>query len=408
MTIEGVRIALSALRGNKLRTFLTLLGNIVGTMAVIAVVSLLSGVDSYTREELISEGANVITLQRFDPFTLLTDFEKFLKAARTNPRLDWDDYEYIRAHVPSADAIDITASRSATIRAGDRALSGIRVDGRTESAPLVENLKIAGGRAFTLSEVTRRRAVAVLGSDVAERLFPGRDPVDRTIKIAGRRYDVIGVASPKPTQFGTNQNMYVLVPYPALEKTFGRSPQAQIKLRAPGPDLVSRVTDEAQWAMRIRHKLKPSIEDDFALTTSEQILSIWESISRAIFQALVGLASISLVIGGVVLMNVMLVAVTERTHEVGLRKALGAKRSDILLQFLAESVTLSLIGGMIGVLLGFGIAALISALSPIPSSVQLWAILAGLGVTILIGVLFGTYPANRAALLDPVEALRHE
>ncbi len=408
MTFEGVRIALSALRGNKLRTFLTLLGNIVGTMAVIAVVSLLSGIDSYTREELVSEGANVITLQRFDPFTLLTDFEKFLKAARTNPRLDWDDFEYVRTHVPSADAVDIVASRTATIRAGDRALSGIKVDGRTESAPLVENLKIAGGRAFTLSEVTRRRAVAVLGSDVAERLFPGRDPVGRTVKIAGRRYDVIGVASPKPTQFGTNQNRYVLIPYPALEKTFGRSAQAQIKLRAPGPDLVERVTEEAQWAMRIRHKLKPSQEDDFALSTSEQILSIWESISRAIFQALVGLASISLVIGGVVLMNVMLVAVTERTHEIGIRKALGAKRSDILMQFLAESVTLSVIGGLIGVLLGFAIAALISAFSPIPSAVQLWAILAGLGVTIVIGVLFGTYPANRAALLDPVEALRHE
>jgi putative ABC transport system permease protein len=230
----------------------------------------------------------------------------------------------------------------------------------------------------------------------------------KTVRIAGRHFRVIGVADERSAQLGENRNRFAVIPVTTYLKTFGDDESLSIKFRAETPDDVERLLGEVRHAMRLRNKLKPSEKDNFALTTSERILSLWEQVSAAIFRALIGLVSIALVVGGVVLMNVMLVAVTERTREIGIRKALGATRGNILTQFLAESVTLSLAGGITGIVFGFAIAATISALTPVPSAIKAWAIAAGLIVTFVIGVLFGTYPANRAARLDPVEALRRE
>ncbi|MFH1279894.1 MAG: ABC transporter permease [Candidatus Eisenbacteria bacterium] len=408
MTLEGIRIALSALRENKLRTFLTLLGNIVGTMAVIAVVSLIDGVDTYAREEIAAEGSNVVTLSRFDFFELITDFDAFLEAIRRNPVLELEDLEYLEERVPSAVARDASAGTAATVRVGDRAIKNAGVQGRTEAFVAIENVSIDAGRPLSPLEVRRSKPVAVIGSEIAEKLWPNQDPIGRTLKIAGRHFRVIGVAAPRSSQFGNSRNRFVVVPITTFQKTFGSGESIDIKFGAAGPEAVETLREEIRQAMRVRHRLKPREEDDFAITTSDRILSLWEQISKAIFRALIGLVSISLVVGGVVLMNVMLVAVTERTREIGIRKALGATRGNILLQFLAESVTLSLVGGVTGVVLGFSIAAAISAFTPVPSAVKAWAVIAGLSVTFVIGVLFGTYPASRAARLDPVEALRHE
>ena len=408
MTLEGIRIALAALRENKLRTFLTLLGNIVGTMAVIAVVSLIDGVDTYAREEIAAEGSNVVTLSQFDLFELFTDFDAFLEAIKRNRELDLEDLEYLKNRVPSAIARDVSVSTRATVRAGEIGIKNADIQGRTDAVTMIENIRIESGRSISPLELTRRKAVAVIGSDIAETLWPNQDALGRNLKIAGRHYRVIGIAAPRSSQLGNNRNRLAILPVTTYRKGIGENQSISIKFRAPTPEGVTQVTEEIRHAMRIRNHLKPKEKDNFAITTSEQILNLWEQISKAIFRALIGLVSISLVVGGVVLMNVMLVAVTERIREIGIRKAIGATRGNILVQFLAESVTLSLAGGATGVVLGFTIAAIISALTPVPSAIKLWAILAGLGVTFVIGVLFGTYPANRAARLDPVEALRHE
>lgn len=408
MILEGIRIALSALRENKLRTVLTLLGNIVGTMAVIAVVSLIGGIDSYAREEIAAEGSNVVTLNRFDIFKLLTDFDSFLKTLKRNPEIELDDMYFLEDRIPGAIVRDASISARATIRAGEIGIHNVQVQGRTDAFTLIENLVIEHGRTISPLEMARSKAVVVIGSEIAETLWPNRDPIGRTVRIAGRHYRVIGVGEERSSQMGNNRNRYAILPITTYLKSFGNNGQMAIKYKAASSDGVKRVIDEIRYAMRIRNRLKPHEEDNFAITTSERILELWEQVSRAIFRALIGLVSISLVVGGVVLMNVMLVAVTERTREIGIRKALGATRSSILVQFLAESVTLSLTGGITGVFLGFVIASTISAFTPVPSAVELWAVLTGLSVTFVIGVLFGTYPANRAARLDPVEALRHE
>lgn len=408
MTIEGIRIALAALRENKLRTFLTLLGNIVGTMAVIAVVSLIDGVDTYAREEIAAEGSNVVTLSQFDFFQLLTDFDSFLKAIRRNPEIDLTDLDYLEPRVPAAIARDAIVETRGTARAGDIGVKNARIQGRTDEFTAIENIHVAAGRPLSPLEVRRSKPVAVIGSEIASVLWPNQDPLGRTVKVAGRHFRVIGVAEPRTAQLGENRNRFVILPITTYRKAFGGDESLSIKFRAPTAESVERLKGEITQAMRVRHRLKPRESDDFAVMTSERILSLWEQISRAIFRALIGLVSISLVVGGVVLMNVMLVAVTERTREIGIRKALGATRANILVQFLAESVTLSLVGGVTGVALGFGIAAGISAFTPVPSAIRAWAIVAGLSVTFFIGVIFGTYPANRASRLDPVEALRHE
>ncbi len=403
-----MRIALGALRENKLRTFLTLLGNIVGTMAVIAVVSLIEGIDTYAREEIAAEGSDVVTVNQFDIFELLTDFDAFLEAIRRNPEIDLDDYAFLAERVPTAIASDAVVERWAPVRAGNRGVRNAAVQGRTESLGLIENIRVAAGRNLTPLEVRRGRPVAIVGSEIAETLWPNQDPLGRTFKAGGRHLRVIGVAAPRSSQFGSSRNRFVVVPITTYRKIFGPEESISLKFRAPDAASVERVGGELRFAMRMRHRLKPSESDDFAITTSDRILDLWERISSAIFRALIALVSISLVVGGVVLMNVMLVAVTERTHEIGIRKAIGATRAHILSQFLVESVTLSVLGGALGVLLGFVIAATISALTPIPYAIKGWAILAGLLVTFVIGIAFGTYPASRAARLDPVEALRHD
>mgnify|MGYP001083290754 FL=1 len=250
--------------------------------------------------------------------------------------------------------------------------------------------------------------MAVLGWEVYERFFKGRDPIGRKIKIGGRHFVIIGVVKDLGTVLGQSRNQFVLVPVTTFLKEYGSRRSISIKVRAADIRLMEQAIDEATMAMRVRHRLRPLEQNDFSITTSQQLISLWEQISQAIFNALIFIVSISLVVGGIVLMNVMLVSVTERTREIGVRKALGARRSNIVWQFIVESVTLSIVGGVIGIVLGFTLAAVISLVSPLPYLVAPWSIVAGLAVTFAIGLVFGTYPANKAARLDPVVALHYE
>lgn len=406
--LEGMRIALSSLRGHKLRTFLTLLGNIVGTMSVIAVVSLIYGADRYVSEVVLDEGTDVFTITRVDGLQFLTDFDAFLESL-TNPDLNLDDRAYLQQHMQEARAVGAEVVRGDELRAGGRTYRNVRVRGVTEDYPLLEELPLAAGRHLAGSDVAASGQVVVLGWDVARDLFPRHaDPVGREVKIGGRHFKVVGLIEDRGTVLGNNRNEVALIPITAWQKVYGSGESLDLRVAARDLAELDGARDEATFLMRVRHRLRPMERNDFAVQTSDQLLNIWGGISGAIYGALVPLVGISLVVGGIVLMNVMLVSVTERTREVGVRKALGARRVSILWQFLVEAITLSLIGGVIGILIGLLLAWLISLASPLPFAVAGWSLVLGLGTTFLIGAVFGTWPAWKAAGFDPVEALRHE
>jgi putative ABC transport system permease protein len=408
LILEGIRIALRALRENKLRTSLTLLGNIVGTMSVIAVVSLINGIDHYVSEEVAEQGSNVFSVERINFFEAITDLDAFLEALARNKPLRLNDVEYLRRSVPSSSVVGAAIGGSDRVTVGESYVDNIEIKGRSEEYPLLEKADLAAGAHISRLEVLRSNAVAVIGWDVYEHFFAGRDAVGKKIKIGNRHFLVIGVVKNLGTVLGQSRNRFVYVPVTTYLKMYGSRRSIDIKIRAADIRLMQQAIDEATMAMRIRHRLRPLEKDDFSVTTSQQLISLWQKLSQAIFSALIFIVSISLVVGGIVLMNVMLVSVTERTREIGIRKALGARRSNIIWQFIVESITLSLVGGVIGIVLGFTIASIISLVSPLPYLVAPWSIAAGLAVTFCIGLIFGTYPASRAARLDPVVALHYE
>jgi putative ABC transport system permease protein len=408
LLFEGIRIALNALKENKLRTLLTLLGNIVGTMSVIAVVSLIGGIDDYVREEVADEGSNVFTVQRIDFLEAITDLDAFLEAIARNKVIRLNDVDYLKDRVPSSSYIGAAIDGRDKVISGDSSVENIRIRGRSAEYPLIENSDLYLGRHISLLEVKRSAAVAVIGWDLYDRLFKRRDPIGKKIKVGDKHFLVIGVVEDMGTLFGESRNQFVYIPVTTFLKMYGSRSSIEIKIKSSDIRLLQQAVEEARLAMRILHKLRPLEDDDFSISTSEQLISLWQKISTSIFNALIFVVSISLVIGGIVLMNVMLVSVTERTREIGIRKALGARRSNIVWQFIVESITLSLVGGIFGIVFGFSIAAIISLVSPLPYIIEPWSIAAGLIVTFIIGLIFGTYPANKAAKLDPVVALHYE
>ncbi|MBK8166957.1 MAG: ABC transporter permease [bacterium] len=406
--LEGVSIAFESLRGHKLRTFLTLLGNIVGTMSVLAVVSLIYGADRYVSQVVLDEGTSVFTLTRVDGIQFLTDFDAFLESLN-NPNLTLADRNWLAPRMTTASVVGAYSEANGDLRAGGEVFRNALVRGATEEYSVLEDMPLLLGRHLTASDVLTANQVAVLGFDAARDLFPRHaDPVGRQVKIGGRHFTVIGVVEDRGTVMGNNRNKFAVVPITAWFKLFGAARSIDLKIQAATLEGLQDTKDEATFLMRQRHRLRPLERNDFALSSSDQMLAIWGGISKAIYGALVPLVGISLVVGGIVLMNIMLVSVTERTREVGVRKALGARRLAIMWQFLVEAVTLSVMGGLVGIVIGLLLAWVISLASPLPFAVAGWSILLGLGTTFLIGAGFGTYPAWKAAGLDPVEALRHE
>ena len=406
--LEGVRIALGSLRTHKLRTFLTLLGNIVGTMSVITVVSLINGVDIYARHEVLSEGSNVFTISRVNFYEILTDIDAFLDSLN-NPEITLDDRDWLAERMEYASAVGASLDHNSDLRAAGNSYRGVEVRGKTADYSLLEDLPLHSGRHLTAQDVTASRHVVVLGWEVARDLFPRLDdPSGETVKIGGRHFRVAGVVEDRGTVLGNSRNRFAVIPITSFMKAFGSRESVDIKVAVRDLTDMDDAKDEARFLMRLRHRLRPMEDDDFGVVTMDELLNIWGGVSNAIYAALVPLVGISLVVGGIVLMNIMLVSVTERTREIGVRKAVGARRLAILWQFLVESVTLSLTGGLLGILIGLSLAALIAGVSPLPFAFAWWSVGLGLIVTFVIGLVFGTYPAWKASGLDPVEALRHE
>ncbi len=407
VAFEGVRIAYGALLANKLRTLLTLLGNIVGIMSVIAVVSLLSGIDLYMRQQVASEGSNLFTIQRVNFFDAITDFESFIDRLILNPKLTRADVEALRQNLQLSRYVSAYVQGSAPVTAFGKAAT-FEVQGRDAVYPFVENIPLDAGRHFSQLEDRENAQVAVIGWDVYDRLIAPRSAVGRTIRIGSRHFRIIGVAAKRGSVLGESRDRFVIVPLGAYRKLFGSGESISIRIAAGDIRRMDEAIDEATVAMRIRHNLRPKEENDFAISTSEQLINLWKAISRGVMLALVALVGISMIVGGIVLMNTMLVSVAERTREVGVRKAVGAPRTAIVWQFLVESATLSVFGGVLGMLLGFLIAATVSALSVLPYVVNAAIVGIAFAVTVVLGLVFGTYPALQAARLDPVDALRSE
>jgi putative ABC transport system permease protein len=401
---ESSGIAFGALRANKLRSLLTLLGTIIGVTAVIAVVSLVQGMNRYVSDRLLAQGTDVFWVDRIG---LELDQDKIREALK-RPDLELEDAEAVREVLGDEAHVKAQASDQLEVRYARERARSFEVRGVSGDYQNVDALEVPDGRALAEIDIQHRRPVAVLGWEVADELFPGIDPVGRNLHIHGRRFLVVGVAKKKGSFFGESQDRYVIIPLGALEKMLPYRPGITIGVKVRNAGRMTQVQDEVRSLLRARRHVPIGAPDNFGITTAEAFLELWRTFTGTAFIVVIGVAGISLLVGGIVIMNTMLVSVTERTREIGVRKALGARRRDVLIQFLVEAVTLSLSGGALGVGLGIGLALLVGAVSPLPSAVSGVAVVLGLAMSALVGVFFGVYPAARAARLDPVEALRYE
>jgi putative ABC transport system permease protein len=401
---ESVGIALGAIRANKLRSFLTLLGTIIGVMSVIFVVSIVQGLNSYVTNKLLQAGSNVFYVDQYGFITSQEEWE----VRRNWPKVTLADADALHDAVPHARMIVATAGTLANIRYRDKEMRNVQINARGPGYEVIDDLKIEDGRHLGELDDQRRRAACIIGPEIAEELFPGLDAIGRTIRIGEDSFQIVGVTEAKGKLLGQTQDRFVTIPIRTYQKL--RQERADISIAVKSVDQASldHAVEESRTIMRGRRHLGPGRPDNFGITTADTWLDFYHTLTGGIFVVTIGVAAISLIVGGIVIMNIMLVSVTERTREIGVRKALGARRRDILLQFLVEATTLSLSGGLIGVAVGVLLALLMGAITPLPTAISLPAVLAGIVMSSLIGVFFGSYPAFRAARLDPIDALRYE
>jgi len=402
--IEAVWIAVSSLRANRLRSLLTLLGIVIGVMAVIAVVSIISGLNDYVAGKIFNLGPDVLTVSRMSP--VITSLDEFIEGQRRK-NLYLSDMVAIRAACSNCRSVGASVNARARVKFGRDYLDS-EIRGFTAEMPALRGYELQAGRFLTEYDVEHARNVVVIGTDILDNLFPFLDPIGKTLIVDDRPFEIIGVSTKQGSVLGQSQDNWVMIPITLHQKMYGARRSVSIYAKALDGAHVAAAESEIRLTLRARRHLSYDAKDDFALNTNDNFLQIWANISRAFFAVTIGIASISLIVGGIVVMNIMLVSVTERTREIGIRKAAGARRHDILTQFLVESSTLALIGGMIGVCLGASIALAVSTFTPLPASIKWWAVVLGLTVSTTVGLFFGIYPAKKAANLDPIVALLYE
>ena len=406
---EPVTMALGTLRAHKLRSFLTLLGVIIAVTTLIGVISVVEGLNTYIAERVGNIGANTFYISRYG---IITNLRDFMEARRRNKKITLEDYEYVREGLTLAEEVGALQGSLADVRGGSESLEDVSLRGVTPNMVNIFRETVANGRYLTEGDYQRRAAVAFVGTDIAERLFPTADPLGKMIYVDGRPFEIVGVAEKIGSALGISQDNFVNVPLTTYLKVWGEGPPEDggmtIGVKYGSPAVREQAMDEARVRMRARRQLKYDEPDSFGMVSSEALTQLWDQIFGGLAAMAVGLTSVFLVVGAIVIMNIMLASVTERTREIGTRKALGARRRDILLQFLVESTVMAAVGGALGYLLAVGVVETVRATTPMPMRTPLWAVVLALTVSALVGIVAGLWPAARAARLDPVVALRSE
>jgi putative ABC transport system permease protein len=409
---EAVRLAFQTLRAQKLKSAFSIIGVFIGVMFLIAVVSVVQGMNRYMTDKFAGTilGVNTFRLRQFPDVQIGNVTDSTWRAWRRRPRIYYEDAEAVAAgmRVPVTTAWE--SSTGATLSAEGRQVAGVQVTAATAPYFAIRSFTIERGRPFTPQEVAIGAPVVVLGSELAQKLFEGLDPLGREVKIFNLPYRVVGVVEKQGNLFGMSLDKFAVAPATSDLKRWVSPPRVvdALVVKAGSQEEMRAAMVQAEEVMRSRHRLRPRAENDFVLETADEVLDFWGKISRVLFLALPGLVAISLVVGGIVIMNIMLMAVAERTREIGLRKSLGARRRDILRQFVVESATLATLGAALGVGTGLGLASVVAALTPLPTAVAPWSIVLGVVLGAGVGILAGVYPASRAARLDPITALRAE
>jgi putative ABC transport system permease protein len=404
---EAGRIAVDSLRKNKLRSFLTLLGIILATTTLIAVTALIHGMNVYIAEKVSnmgSDGFRVVRMAFFGDF----DPKKFLEMQKRNPEIKPVEYEFVKSQARLLNDIGMMVSRQARVTYKGKSQEDVNIQGITDTIPAINNVQVDVGRSVTYEEVRRHAAVAFIGNDIRTAFFEGVDPLGKTIAVEGNPYQVVGVAKALGSVFGNSQDNFVMIPIESYFKTYGSHTGIRLVAKAIDQPHLMEAEDEVRVLLRSYRHLTPGQDDNFSLFASDTIVSLWERLTATIAGMAVGIVSVFMVVGGVVIMNIMLAVVTERTHEIGIRKSLGARRRDILNQYLVESSVLSAVGGLAGVAVAWVVALGVRSLTPVPMALPWTSVLVGVGLSATVGLFFGIYPARRASLLDPIEALRVE
>ena len=404
---EAGRIAVDSLNKNKLRSFLTLLGIILATTTLIAVTALIHGMNLYIADKVSNMGADgfrIVRMAWFGP----RDPKKLTLMYKRNPQIKREEYEFIRNNATLLKALGITAFTSARVGFQGQSADGVSVQGITANVPDLNNVQVDTGRTITENEIRHRSMVAFIGNDVRNRFFMDRDPIGKTVEVNGVPFEIVGVAKALGSVFGQSLDNFVMIPIDSYFKMFGVQKGMSLVAKASDQQHLTQSEDEVRMLLRAFRHLRPAQDDNFGIVSSDSFVSLWERLTAAIAGTAVGIVSVFMVVGGIVIMNIMLAAVTERTHEIGIRKSLGARRTDILNQFLVESATLAATGGLIGVVIAWVIAAIIRNAASIPMALPVTSVVLGVGLSAVVGLFFGIYPARQAAKLDPIEALRSE
>jgi putative ABC transport system permease protein len=401
--VETLRLALDALRAHKLRSFLTLLGVILAVTTLVVVMSVVAGLNFYVADKVANLGANVYLVDRFG---IITSWDAWIKAQK-RPLITPTEYVLLRDNMKTANQVAAAEDQTVDIRSGKKLLESTDVLGITANFPEVRNIGLASGRYLTDADDSHHAPVCFIGTDVVKKFFPDVDPIGKTIRAGTHSYEVVGVGEPIGSVFGQSQDNYIYIPLTTFYKEWHRQSDGLfLFVQARNTEIMDPSQDEARMLMRASRHLSWNAEDNFQILGSDSIMSLWKSLTGNLFGVAVGLTAVFLLVGGIVIMNIMLASVTERTREIGIRRSLGARKKHIVLQFLTESAVLSAVGGMIGIVLAWGLVSLGRAATSIPMQTPLSAVILSLTVSTGVGLFFGIYPAVRAARLDPIEALR--
>jgi len=404
---EAVTGAALSLRGSKLRSFLTLLGIILATTTLIAVMSVIDGMNRYVAQNVSSMGADGFKIRRIVMMGVW-DPKKYLEMERRNPELSKEEFGFLKSNTRLVGELGMSVSRTGAVHVGREQRENVAIEGITPNEGVISDIQPADGRFISDLDDERRAPVVVIGNDLKEQFFRNANPIGKSVIVEGRPFEVIGVAKTKGSVFGDSKDNFVMMPAETYFKNYGSRSGIEFDGMAVDHGVLQQAQDEVRVALRAYRHLRPKDDDNFGMVSSDSLVNVWEQLTGAIAATAVGVVSVFMIVGGVVIMNIMLAVVTERTHEIGIRKSVGARRIDILSQFLVESAMLSGMGGVIGVILAWFVAILVKALTPVPMHIPITAVVVGVTLSATVGLFFGIYPARRAAGLDPIEALRVE